>query len=391
MPTIPNFLKYHNQLADLLQKNEPDIWSWFSSDVLTQQAFDENRLTLLKNAIRLDSETHQTLFESASDVAKLLEIEVPINLYQGTNSQRNAALIYTPSEINIMFEGETLEILSHTELRCLLGHEMAHFLHKTREDGRYFIADRMLNWICGEPGAHHAHVQSLWLSQLYQEIFADRIGLFICEDRDAAISLLIKMGTGLKQFSVDGYLTQAREALDLNKKDGSQGGSHPETYIRALALADWVDNQEKADLRLPELVEGDTRLEKLDLLEQHRLTELTRKVIEQFLTLEWADSEEVEAHARSFFPGFERKKTVLENPLNALTEESSEVQDYLASILLDFAAADPDLEDEPLKDAIVFGKRLGLLKAMEPRIIKDLGVPKKTLSQLIKSAEEITQ
>jgi hypothetical protein len=391
LPKIPDFLKYHNELANILQKNEPDIWSWFSSDVLTQQAFDDNRLTLLKNAIRLDPETHKKLFAAASDVARLLEIDMPISLYQGTNSQRNAALIYTPSEINIMFEGETLEILSDTELRCLLGHEMAHFLHKIREGGRYFTTDRMLSWICGERGAHHAHVQSLWLSQLYQEVFADRIGFFICEDRDAAISLLIKMSTGLKKFSVDGYLTQASEALDLNKKDGSHGVSHPETYIRALALADWADNQEKADLRLPELLEGDTRLERLDLLEQHRLTELTRKVIEQFLSLEWASSEEVEAHARSFFPGFERQATVTENPLTTVSDENSEVQDYLASILLDFAAADPDLEDEPLKDAIVFGKRLGLLKAMEPRIVKDLGVAKKTLSQLIKSAEEVAQ
>jgi len=386
---IPDFLDYHNSLANLLQENEPDIWSWFSSDVLTQQAFDENRLTLLKNAIRLDPETHEALFKTATEVAKQLDIDVPISLYQGTNSYRNASLIYTPSEINIMFEGETLEILSEVELRCLFGHEMAHYLHKTREEGRYFTADRMLMWICGEGGAHQAHVQSLWLSQLYQEIFADRIGLFISNDRDAAISLLIKVGTGLKKFSVDSYLEQAREALDLNKKDGSQGGSHPETYIRALALADWAEDQAQADVRLPDLVEGDTRLEKLDLLEQHRLSDLTRNVIEQFLQPQWAKSEEVEAHARAFFPNFERKETLPEAPLEALSKESGEVKDYLASVLLDFAAADPDLEDEPLKDALVFAKGLGLLEAMEPLVVKDLGVAKKTLTQLLKAVDEV--
>jgi hypothetical protein len=387
---IPPFLNYHNALADFLQHEEADIWAWFASDKLTEQAFDENRLMLLKNAVRLDAGSHDRLFAIAGEVKETLAIDVPLNLFQGTGSHRNAALIYTPNEINIMFEGETIDILSDAELRSLLGHEMAHYLHKTREDGRYFTADRMLGWICGENGSHPAHLQSLWLSQIYQEIFADRVGLMVCEDRDAAISLLIKVGSGLKKFSVETYLEQAAEALDLNKKDGSQGGTHPETYIRAIALADWAKDKETADARLPKLVEGDDRLERLDLLAQRKLTDLTRLMIQKFLSADWAQSEEIEAHARAYFPDFDRTTIPSEDTdLSRLTEASEDVKDYMASVLLDFAAADPDLEDEPLLEAMQFADKYGLSDAITPRIIKDLGVPKKKLASLRKALVEV--
>ena len=214
----------------------------------------------------------------------------------------------------------------------------------------------------------------------------------VCGDRDAAISLLIKVGSGLKKFSVETYLEQASEALDLNKKDGSQGISHPETYIRAIALADWAKDKEAADARLPELVEGDDRLERLDLLAQRKLTDLTRAMIQQFLTADWAQSEEVEAHARAFFPDFD---TTLIPPddmaLTALSEASDDVKDYLASVLLDFAAADPDLEDEPLLKAMEFARKHELENQISPRITKDLGVPKKKLTALHKAIAEAAQ
>ncbi|WP_122075591.1 M48 family metalloprotease [Pseudophaeobacter sp. EL27] len=390
MSEIPPFLNYHNALADFLQREEADTWAWFASDKLTEQAFDENRLMLLKNAVRLDAGSHDRLFAVVGEVKKALEIDVPLNLFQGTGSHRNAALIYTPNEINIMFEGEIIDILNDAELRCLLGHEMAHYLHKTREDGRYFTADRMLGWICGENGSHPAHLQSLWLSQIYQEIFADRVGLMVCANRDAAISLLIKVGSGLKKFSVETYLEQAAEALDLSKKDGSQGGSHPETYIRAIALADWAKDKETADARLPKLVEGDDQLERLDLLAQRKLTDLTRLTIQKLLSADWAQSEEIEAHARAYFPDFDRTMIPSDDTeLSRLPEASDDVKDYMASVLLDFAAADPDLEDEPLLEAMQFADKYGLSDAITPRITKDLGVPKKKLVSLRKALVEV--
>lgn len=373
---IPVFLDYHQTLANLLREHEADIWQWFASDKLVEKAFDENRLTLLKNAVRLDKEGHGELHSAAQAVADMLEINVPITLYQGGDSRRNAALIYIPDEVNIVFEGDFLDILSPPELRYLLGHEMAHFLHKTREDGRYFTADRILSWICGEHGCHQAHQRSLWLSQLYQEIYADRVGYAVCEDRDAAISALIKAISGLKKFSVDGYLKQAREVLALSEEKGSEGVSHPEPYIRAIALDDWATDATAADKSLPVLVEGPVRVDTLDLQGQREVTDLTKRVIAAFLTCEWGMSDDVQAHATSYFPGFEREIPDTPDPLEPLKEASPDVKDYIVSVLLDFATADPDLEDIPLRDAIRFAQKHDLDDEMEKRITKDLKVSK---------------
>ena len=56
---------------------------------------------------------------------------------------------------------------------------------------------------------------------------------------------------------------------------------------------------------------------------------------------------------------------------------------------LDFAAADPDLEDEPLLEAMQFADKYGLSDAITPRITKDLGVPKKKLVSLRKALVEV--
>lgn len=59
--TLPKTLPFHNKLADFLQKEERELWDWFSSDSFTQGAFDEQRLYLLKNTYRLEREKHAEL------------------------------------------------------------------------------------------------------------------------------------------------------------------------------------------------------------------------------------------------------------------------------------------------------------------------------------------
>ena len=379
---VPDFLPFHQRLSSFLQTRETAIWDWFASDELTEKAFDDHRLVLLKSSVRLDTDSHAALHAQAREVADGLGIEAPVALYQGTDDRRNAALVYTPGEVNLLFQGDTLERLTEVELRALLGHEMAHYLHLTRDEGRFFTADRMLAWICGEPGAHQAHARSLWLSQLYQEIHADRVALQVCDDRDAAISLLIKVTTGLTRFSVDAYLKQAREALELNDKAGAEGATHPETYIRAIALDDWARNPDTADDKLATLVEGAAKVDRLDLLAQEDLTGLTRLMLSHVLCADWARAEAVEAHAKAYFPDL---GTPVRHPWEALEPlgaQSEDLRDYLAAVLLDFIAVDPELEDAPLVDLLGFARAYGLGEALEKRLKSDLGVTAKHMKKL---------
>lgn len=391
--TVPDFLPYHKQLADLLEQHEEGLWSWFASDNMAEQAFDDHRLFLLKNSVRLDADTYGDLYGQAQHVADMLGITAPLTLFQGQGDSRNAALIFIPGEVNVIFQGDLMEFLSPDEMTSVLAHEMAHFLHQTRDEGRYFNTDRLLDWICGEPRAHQAHGTSMWLSRLYQEIFADRVGLFACKDRDAAISSLVKVGSGLSKVSVDAYLAQAREALEMNKGDGTAGQSHPETYVRAIALSDWAEDPDTADEKLVALVEGTAKLERLDLLKQTEMAALTRAVISTFLADDWGDTELMGMHAKAFFIDYARPDTTsqdTDNPLVQIAQMDDSLKEFFAYVLADFATVDPDLEDTPLMAAFDFSAQWGFAEAFDEVVLADLKLTIKKVRDIRSARAEAT-
>ena len=303
---LPRPLAYHLDLSAFLAEHEDGLWKWFASDKMTDKAYDEARLYLLKNAVRLDRDTHGGIYAAADGVAAALSIEAPVTIYQMSGGgQRNASLIPMRNEVAILLQGDVQSFLTAAECVALLAHEMAHFQHHHAEEGRLLLADRLLDWICGEPASHKAHARSLWLSRLYQEIYADRVALHVSGDLDATISMLIKMTSGLDRLSTKAYLEQAREALAMAKGGGTQGLSHPESYIRAIAMADWAADPAEADRKLARLVQGKLEVEQLDLLSQREVTAQTRAIITGLLARQWPSADVLEGHARAYFPDFE--------------------------------------------------------------------------------------
>ena len=388
---IPNALPFHQKLADFLETEEKELWDWFSGDEFTQSAFDEQRLYLLKNTYRLEREKHAALYALAESVAEKLNITAPITLYQMMDGQqRNAGLVFQPGQLQITFSGDMLTALSDSEMRFIMGHEMAHYIHQVRDKGRYQIADRLLDWICGENGAAASYGHSFRLGRLYQEIFSDRIGQFCCEDLDASISTLVRISSGLTDVSSQAYLKQVDEALAHPESSGSEGYSHPETFIRARALADWANEDLEADRKLQRLVEGPLKLENLDLIAQNELSQLTRAFISAFINRPWVNTETLEAHAQGFFYDFRIKSLNAEN-LEELKGKLSglpqDLKDYFGFVLLDFVTVDSDLEDAPLIQSMRFSKSAGISKEYDLLIGKELKLTKKQVTALHKAAE----
>lgn len=48
MTNPPAFLQYHLSFSDLLEENGKELWDWFSSDKFTAEAYEAQRLYLLK-------------------------------------------------------------------------------------------------------------------------------------------------------------------------------------------------------------------------------------------------------------------------------------------------------------------------------------------------------
>ncbi len=393
--TIPETLPFHKKLADFFQREEKDLWNWFSGDEFTKAAFDEQRLYLLKNTYRLEREKHANLFILAESVAQDLGIQVPVTLFQMMDGQqRNAGLIFQPDQVQITFSGDMLSALSEPEMRFTLGHEMAHFVHQTSDNGRYQTADRLLDWICGEAGAAASYGQSFRLARLYQEIYSDRIGLFCSDDLHASISTLVRISSGLTDVSTKAYLEQADEALSLPGPLGSAEYTHPETFVRARALADWFEDNETADEKLYNLVEGAPELERLDVIGQTALSGATRRFIAAFVNKSWKDSETLEAHAQGFFYDFKYNETLqaseaeYEALKTLLLPLSSSLKDYFSFLLLDFVTVDSSLEDAPLMEAARFSERIGLTENFDTHLNKELKLTKEQISTLREASKQ---
>jgi hypothetical protein len=100
------------------------------------------------------------------------------------------------------------------------------------------------------------------------------------------IAGLVKIQTGLSQVSAPSYLKQAEEIFAKGNV-ATEGLSHPETFIRARALALWQEQRDDAAGPISEMIEGAAALDALDLIGQARLSSATRRLLEQLLRPKW--------------------------------------------------------------------------------------------------------
>jgi hypothetical protein len=229
---------------------------------------------------------------------------------------------------------------------------------------------------------------------LYTEIYCDRGALLAAGEINAAISGLVKIETGLPEVSADNYLRQADEIFQ-NSKVSTDQLTHPEAFIRARALALWIEKRGNATPDIATIVEGSPDLDNYDLLRQARLTADTRVMLEKFLSPKWFQTDPVLGHARMFFEDFKplRQEGVgsleTNDDLAARAADDKQLRDYLCYLLLDFVIADPELDDTPLAAALQFGSRLGIEEDFERIASKELKLKTRDLARIKKEAAQL--
>ncbi|MFT5129010.1 MAG: hypothetical protein ACI8W8_002630 [Rhodothermales bacterium] len=337
---------YHQAIYEHLQRTQPELWDWLSST--EQQAnYTENvELDLLKTSYRLAHDSHPALYDAASAVAGRLGITVPVTLYQSQvhdSSSMNAQMHFLPGGVHIVFIGPVTESLDGAELRALLGHEMAHHLLFTMENGAFLTTERLVNAMASDPRAEDCHIETCRRYLLYMEIFADRGGALANDDIIPAISCLVKVGTGMAKVDPHAYLEQAREVMTRDDAP-SQGFTHPECHVRARALELWSADTDAANEPIHAMIAGSDALSALDVLEQYEYTGATRRLLQHLLEPIWFRSDAVIAQAKTYFADFAIEPVTAEPEL----AKSAAIKSYFAFILLDFALVDRDLEDVAL-------------------------------------------
>lgn len=376
-------LAYHREMAAWLQEHQPALWKWHASQPYLEKHADAVRLDLLKATFRLDRQTQPALYAAADEVAKALDLDIPITFYQAQShaSGHNAAVCSLPGEGHIILQGDLNSVLNEVELRGLIGHELSHYRFWWKEPGEFGIASRILDAVTGDPRCPDSFAASCDRYRMHCEIYADRGALLACGDLNAAVGMLVKIATGVREISPAAYIEQADEIIAKGSVT-TQGVTHPETFVRARALAKWSRNDADIESDVRRMIEGDLQLNALDLLGQKRLETLTRRVITELLTPAWFRSESVLAHARMFFDDFVPAATSDDSLKDALAALGDSGRDYVCYLCADFAAVDPALEELPLARGLELAEQLGLRERLETIASKELKATKKQLARL---------
>ncbi len=385
MPSPPHLplepLPYHVDVADHLAAQEPELWGWFSAETLRAEQGEAVRLELLKSTYRLERDAHPALHAAAHEAAAALALEAPLRLYQAhASGNLNASLAYLPGEVHLVLHGPVGHRLSPLELRAVMGHELAHFLLLDRWRD-FFVASSVLQAMANDPSAEPAHLTTARRFTLYTEAYCDRGGHRASGDLAAAVSALVKIETGIAEVSAESFLRQAEEIFARGNPK-TEGITHPESFVRARALALWATSPDAAGPALREMIEGPLALAELDLLGKRLVAARTRRLIATFLRPGWLQTEPLLAHARLFFDDLEPARGPDPTLAADLDGGDERLLDYWCFVLLDFAAGDRELEDAPLAAALLLAEELRLGDRFRKLAARELGLKKKALEAL---------
>jgi hypothetical protein len=386
MPLAPH--PYLLEVRDVLRTGEPGRWSWFASDEWTADYVEAVRLELLKATYRMEPASQQALYAIGARAASALGLDVPVTFYQAQDDgAMNAGLYFVPGEAHIVLRGRILSTLREEEIAALVGHELAHYQLSTCEGGSLRIATEVIESIASHPGASPSHLTTALRMRRYAEIYADRGSHLVTSNPTDIVACLVKVNTGLTEVDPAAYMRQAEEIF-AKKTVSAQGLSHPETFVRARAIALWHERGAEAEAEISAMVQGARSLDSLDLLDQRVLTDSTRQVIEGLLAPAWFRSDAIVAHARSFFP--ELKEPHASDPLDA-GELDKSVQEYLAYVLLDFAVVDEALGEAALLHSFRHADAMGIGEPFD-RIARDeMKLTKRAVEELRKKAPAILE
>ena len=381
-------LPYHQAIVAYLKGEEDDLWQWFSSGQATEEQAAAARLELLKNTYRLERESAPALYAAADSAMAALGLAVPVTIYQLQSPLgMNAALVYIPGELHVVLQGPVVASLTPGELQALLGHEFGHFLLYEGWDRQFHVARTILGAMGADRQACPEHLESLRSFTLYTEVFCDRAALKVCGDLATAVAMQLKVETGLTSVDPQSYLRQANEIFQLEDPK-TDGITHPEGFIRTRALQLWHEQGEAAMPAITRMIEGTLELSRLDLLGKMTVASLTRRLITLLLRPAWFQTDTVLGHARLFFEDF-APVAIVEAPEKLAAEIArldKDLKDYLCYVLLDFATVDRSLDDLPLAAALQLSRDLELEKPFCAIVIKELGMKKKPLEQLLAGA-----
>lgn len=204
---------------------------------LNQRHDDSYRRRLLGSSLKINSRLSPKLFSMVSNAANIAGLgDKDIEVYIYNSPEQNATCYYNgKQQIILTFSSALLHTMNDNELKFVIGHELGHALFEHSNLPSTGIAED------DNCSAQEAMQLMSWSRRA--EISADRMGLFVCKDEDAAISSFLKLSCGVSSpiinFDIKEYTKQIQDlkSLSTNLDDTSQCYStHPFNPIRVAAV-----------------------------------------------------------------------------------------------------------------------------------------------------------
>ncbi|QSB04510.1 M48 family metallopeptidase [Natronoglycomyces albus] len=191
------------------------------------------RLTYLGSAVRVDRHQYTRVHEAYMNVAAVLDVEKPPELFITRNPDLGGMCIGIDRPIIVINSG-SLDVLDEPELRFLLAHELGHAV------SGHALYRTMLEWLLRlTSGISWMPLGAIGLRVIIaalcewsrkSELSADRAGTLATQDPAAALRVMAKLAGGGDLSDVDqtAFLQQAKEF--------ESGGDLRESFLKLMLL-----------------------------------------------------------------------------------------------------------------------------------------------------------
>lgn len=218
----------------------------------------ERRLHLLflASAVRVNERQFPKIHASFDEACRILDIDERPELFVSHHFVVNAAALGVDKPF-IIVTSPIVEMMSETELQCVLGHELGHVMcgHALYTTTLLLLL-RLWFLFMGVPGGIYA-VLAISMALLEwsrkAELTADRAGLLVSQDPELSYRVDMKLAGGGQsdQMNVEEFHRQAQEyesggdLLDgVLKLALLVGQTHPFPVLRVAELRRWVESGE---------------------------------------------------------------------------------------------------------------------------------------------------
>jgi len=208
--------------------------------------------------LEITKSNYPNLIEILEDVCRTLGItKIPL-LYVEWNDAINAHTIGSDNPI-IMLSSGSVDRLTEPELRFVIGHECGHIKGSHSQYRAMALSVTSLGEFIGDwtLGVGKLASQPLQLAltrwSRFSELSCDRAGLLSCQDKHAAISVMVKISGLPKKFNDsvfhDTFIQQATRFEEIDFDTASKlvkfaagiGRTHPWTVLRAAEIIKWIE------------------------------------------------------------------------------------------------------------------------------------------------------